>query len=175
MPKKVIVNLFGGSGRGKSTCAAYIFSKIKMRNINVEMVFEYAKDILYLTEIKPPFNQAFIFGNQLFRIEMFLQQSDILIVDSPLPLSIIYNNTQYLRENFDKTVLDAFNHFNNINYFLDNNYLYENRGRYQSEELARESHQRIKKLLHDHRIPYQSVTQNDYNIMIEEIVRYYQE
>ena len=173
MSSKIIVNLFGGSGYGKSTCAAYIYSKIKKEGIKTELVFEYAKDLIYLSNITPPFNQAFVFGNQLFKIEQYLQQSEILIVDSPLLLSIVYNKTPYLKEHFSKTVMDAFNHFNNINYLLDNKFTYENHGRYQNEEAARESHRIIKDLLCSYEIPYKSVTSNDYDLMIEEILNCY--
>ena len=174
MDPKVIVNLFGGSGCGKSTCAAYVFSKIKMKGLKTEMVFEYPKDLIYLTEIEPPFNQAFVFGNQLFKIEQYIKQADILIVDSPLPLSIIYNNTPYLKEYFTKTVMNAFYHFNNLNYYLDNEFSYDNHGRYQTKDIARESHIRIKELLCDYKIPFKTVSANDYDEMIEDIVRLYQ-
>ena len=173
MNPKVIVNLFGGSGCGKSTCAAYIFSKMKMRGLKTEIVFEYTKDIIYLTEVEPPFNQAFVFGNQLFKIEQYIRQSDVLIVDSPLPLSIVYNYTPYLTEHFTETVMSAFNHFNNLNYYLDNTFPYNNHGRYQTEDIARKSHIRIKDFLCNYRIPHKTVTEKDYDAMVDEIVEYY--
>lgn len=40
----LIVNLFGVPGAGKSTGAAYIFSRLKMLGINAELVTEFAKD-----------------------------------------------------------------------------------------------------------------------------------
>lgn len=42
--KMLVVNLFGTPGAGKSTGAAYIFSELKMRGINAELVIEFAKD-----------------------------------------------------------------------------------------------------------------------------------
>ena len=39
----IVVNLFGPPGSGKSTGAAYIFSKLKMAGINAELVDEFAK------------------------------------------------------------------------------------------------------------------------------------
>ena len=39
-----IVNLFGAPGAGKSTGAAYIFSKLKLAGVNAELVTEFAKD-----------------------------------------------------------------------------------------------------------------------------------
>ena len=40
----LVVNLFGAPGAGKSTGAAYIFSRLKMLGINAELVTEFAKD-----------------------------------------------------------------------------------------------------------------------------------
>ena len=58
----LVVNLFGAPGAGKSTGAAYIFSKLKMAGINAELVTEFAKDKVW-EESKAVFqNQAYIFG-----------------------------------------------------------------------------------------------------------------
>ena len=43
----LVVNLFGTPGAGKSTGAAYIFSNLKMRGINAELVTEFAKDMVW--------------------------------------------------------------------------------------------------------------------------------
>ena len=51
----IIVNLFGAPGAGKSTGAAYIFSKIKMAGVNAELVTEFAKDKVW-EESKEVFN-----------------------------------------------------------------------------------------------------------------------
>lgn len=40
----IVVNLFGVPSAGKSSGAAYIFSKLKMEGINAELVTEFAKD-----------------------------------------------------------------------------------------------------------------------------------
>ena len=44
MQNTLIVNFFGPPGSGKSTAAAYVFSKLKMAGVNAEIVTEYAKD-----------------------------------------------------------------------------------------------------------------------------------
>ena len=40
----IVVNLFPGPGTGKSTGAAYIFSKLKMAGVDAEYVSEFAKE-----------------------------------------------------------------------------------------------------------------------------------
>ena len=44
MKNTIIINLFAGPGAGKSTGAAFIFSKLKMLGIDAELVTEFAKD-----------------------------------------------------------------------------------------------------------------------------------
>lgn len=44
MRKPIVVSLYAGPGAGKSTLAAYTFSKLKMLGVNCELVTEFAKD-----------------------------------------------------------------------------------------------------------------------------------
>ena len=59
----ILVNLYGAPGAGKSSGAAYIFSKLKMAGVNAELVTEFAKDKVYEHSKK-------VFENQrLFQIK----------------------------------------------------------------------------------------------------------
>lgn len=171
MPKKLIINLFGGPCSGKSTCAAYVFHKLRTMKINVEMIFEFTKDLTYSTNITPPYNQAFVFGNQLNKIEKYLEHIDILIIDSPLLLSIVYNSTPYLNDCFNQVVLEAFNSFNNLNYLLDNDFSYSQQGRYQSEKEAKIIHSKIINMLENYKIDYKPLTETDYDTVINEVIQ----
>ena len=42
-----VINLFGNPGSGKSTVAAYLFSELKSRGLEVELVTETAKDLVW--------------------------------------------------------------------------------------------------------------------------------
>lgn len=42
-----VINLFGGPGIGKSTLAAGLFEHMKIAGFNVELVNEYAKDMVW--------------------------------------------------------------------------------------------------------------------------------
>lgn len=42
-----VINLFGGAGIGKSTFAASLFAHMKQLHLNVELVQEYAKHLVY--------------------------------------------------------------------------------------------------------------------------------
>lgn len=62
-----IVNLYGAPGSGKSTAAAYIFSKLKMQGVKCELVTEVAKDLVWDENAKALQNQAYVFGKQFYR------------------------------------------------------------------------------------------------------------
>ena len=112
----IIVNLFGVPGAGKSTGAAYIFSQLKMKGINAELITEFAKDKVWENNEKVFKNQLYLFGKQSFRISRVQDEVDVIVTDSPLLLSILYNQTPILGENFNHLVYDVFNSYNNINY-----------------------------------------------------------
>lgn len=130
----LVVNLFGVPGAGKSTGAAYVFSRLKMEGINCELVTEFAKDKVWEESTEVFKNQAYIFGKQSFRISRCYNKVDVIITDAPLPTSIIYNTNPHLTENFNKTVMDVFNSYNNLNYLILRTKPYNPAGRHQTQE-----------------------------------------
>ena len=111
----ILVNLFGAPGAGKSTGAAYIFSQLKMRGINAELVTEFAKDKVWEGSKAVFENQAYIFGKQYFRISRCADQVDVIVTDSPLLLSILYNNDEDLGGTFDAVVRRVAKKYNSKN------------------------------------------------------------
>ena len=122
----IIVNLFGVPGAGKSTGAAYIFSQLKMKGINAELITEFAKDKVWENNEKVFKNQLYLFGKQSFRISRVQDEVDVIITDSPLLLSIFYNKTPILGEHFNYVVYDVFNSSNKTLQFI---WSYANRRR----------------------------------------------
>ena len=130
----LVVNLFGAPGAGKSTGAAYIFSKLKMFGINVELVTEFAKDKVW-EESKAVFqNQAYIFGKQYFRISRVDGKVDVVITDSPILLSSFYANDEVLGDEFDALIMKVFNSYDSMNVFINRVKPYNPSGRFQTEE-----------------------------------------
>ncbi len=154
MEKPIVVNLFGAPGTGKSTGAAYIFARLKMLGINAELITEFAKDKVWEDNKEVFNNQAYIFGKQSFRMSRCAEKVDVIVTDSPLPLSIYYNNDKRLTENFNKTVLDVFNSYNNMNFLLNRVKPYNPVGRNQNEVEANAIHSQIKELLEQRNIEY---------------------
>lgn len=151
----IVVNLFGTPGSGKSTGAAYIFAKLKLAGINAELVSEFAKDKVW-EETKAVFeNQAYIFGKQSFRLSRCKDKVDVIITDSPLPLSIFYNkNKDIYGPHFDKFVMDVFNSYQNVSYLLNRVKPYNPAGRFQTEEESNALKAPMIELLKEHSINY---------------------
>lgn len=169
----IVVNLFGVPGAGKSTGAAYIFSQLKMRGVNCELVTEFAKDKVWEDNNEVFKNQAYIFGKQSFKVSRCDGKVDVVITDSPLPLSIFYNNDPRLTENFNKSVMDVFNSYTNLNYLLLRTKPYNPIGRHQSEEESDALKQPMIELLTFRDIPYTEVNGevSGYNLIIDEVIK----
>lgn len=130
----IVINLFGAPGAGKSTGAAYIFSKLKMAGVNAELVTEFAKDKVYEETKEVWNNQQYIFGKQSFRLGRLKGKVDIVVTDSPLVLSALYNNDDLLGEMFDEVVISIFQSYDNRNYFVNRVKPYNPSGRMQTAE-----------------------------------------
>lgn len=157
MKSTLVVNLFGVPGAGKSTGAAYIFSELKMHGVNAELVTEFAKDKVWEENEEVFKNQAYIFGKQSYKLSRCANKVEVIITDSPLPLSIFYNNDKNLTENFNKSVMDVFNSYNNLNYLLLRNKPYNAIGRHQTEEESDALKKPLIKLLETRNIKYDSI------------------
>lgn len=167
-----VINLFGAPGAGKSTGATYIFSQLKMKGINAEYVSEFPKDKVW-EESKEAFkNQAYLFGNQYFRISRCKDKVDVIVTDSPLPLSLLYNQDANLGEDFNKVVMKVFNSFNNLNYYINRTKPYNPKGRLQNEKESDELVSPLKNLLTINKIKYNEYNGelSDYNKIVEDII-----
>lgn len=150
----IVVNLFGVPSAGKSTGAAYIFSQLKLNGINAELITEFAKDKVWENNTEVFKNQAYLFGKQSYRMSRCRDKVDVLITDSPLPLSIFYNKDAVLGEDFNRTVMNVFNSYNNLNYLLLRVKPYNPIGRHQTEKESDELKQPMVDLLNNRNIKY---------------------
>lgn len=141
----LIVNLFAGPGCGKSTMAADIFSKLKWRGINCELVAEYAKDKVWEKSIAVLDDQIYVFGKQYHRLFRLNNQVDVIVTDSPILLSIIYDSEK--RPTFRKLVIEEFSKFRNMNFILQRTKPYNPIGRLQTEEEAKAIDEEVENLL----------------------------
>jgi hypothetical protein len=144
-----------------------------MLGINAELATEFAKDKVY-EESKEVFrNQAYIFGKQWFKITRVENKVDVLITDSPLLLSVFYNDDNRLGQEFNTLILKVFNQYDSLNYLILRHKPYNSSGRFQTEEESNELEIPMKKLLEDNKILYEKRNGNQvgYDMIIHEILK----
>lgn len=162
-PKTLVVNFFAGPGAGKSTTATGLFTLLKLHNVECEYVPEFAKDLVWEERHRTFDNQFYLFGKQQHRLWRVSNKVDIVVVDSPIILSIIYGKLYNRTGNFDsfyKYVLDEFNRYRNINIFIERTKPYKCNGRNESEDQAKVVDTEVKKYLRENCIEYFSVYGN---------------
>lgn len=141
----VVINLWGGPGCGKSTTMAKIFSELKIKGYNVEMVSEFAKDLVYEKRNETMKDELYIFAKQNHRLFRVKDKVDIIVTDRPLPLTCVYDKVYGKNDkNLHTLVRRTFKEYDNINILLgfnENNYKKE--GRLQTKEEALNLHHKI--------------------------------
>lgn len=142
----LIVNLYGGPGAGKSTTASKIFSILKDRNINCELVTEFAKDLVWSDNYKDLKDSLYVLANQNRRIKRLVGKVDVVVTDSPLLLSTIYGD---LANDVDFTyyVYRTYHNYRNLDVLLERKKDYNPVGRLQTEEEAKSKDKVIEGLL----------------------------
>lgn len=159
----IVINFFGEPSAGKSTAAMDVTAKLKRMGINAEYVTEFAKDKVYENNQEVFKHQQYLFGKQSFRMGRVKNKVQVMVCDSPLLLNIIYNEDEILGENFNQTVLNVFNSYNNKNYLLVRNHTYENEGRLHNEKEARIVRKKIMDKLDKLNIEYEITSSSEKN------------
>jgi hypothetical protein len=153
MRRTHIINLFGAPCAGKSTVAAGVFHAMKMRRCAVELVTEFAKDVVWDGHFQLLDDQIFVFAEQHRRLNRLAGKVDYVITDSPLLLSAFYAPEGY-PESFLPLVLDFFNRYDNSLYYLERTAPYSPDGRLQMEKEADAISPRMLDFLRTHNVPY---------------------
>lgn len=155
MKQTLVINLIGGPGSGKSTCASGIFYQLKKLGINCELALEFAKDKVWEESIKILDDQLYVFGKQYHKLFRLNGKVDVIITDSPLIISILYNKTP--SEYFDKLVVEQYHTFNNLLFFINRAENYQTEGRLQTKEESEGLDSIIKEILQENNIPYDEI------------------
>lgn len=140
--------------------------------INCEYVSEFVKDKVYENNERVFNVQEYIFGQQSYRMACVQSKVDVIITDSPLIISAVYNCSDVLGYNFDMTVLSVYNKYDNLNYLLKREHPYEQSGRVHNETAAKEIRGVLIKKLSDFNIDYKLIEsrQTEYDNIINEVV-----
>lgn len=169
MKKTLVINLIGGPCSGKSTIASGVFHEVKKLNINAELALEFAKDKVWEESFRTIDDQIYVFAKQYHKIWRLNEKVDVIITDSPLPISLHYMKEP--SEYFDKFVVEQYNKFDNLMFFIERGEGYQSEGRMQTEDEAKAIDKSIKELMINYNIPFGSIPQKDaVNIIVGAIV-----
>ena len=140
-----VINLFGGPGSGKSTTAAGLFHLLKLNKYDVELVTEYAKEMVWEERSNILDDQLYITAKQNRKLSRLLNHDiDLVVTDSPLILGKYYVSSGYIQNTYYPLINALFNKYNNINYFLNRVKEYNIKGRNQTEDEANKIAQTIR-------------------------------
>lgn len=153
----LVINLTGAPGAGKSTGAAKLFCELKMLGINCELVGEFAKDKTWEHNQTALACQEYVFGKQSYRLARCRNEVDVIITDSPLPLTMIYNNNEQTQKPLEDLVMAIYNSYDNLNFFINRTKPYNPKGRNQTEEESDAISKQIKELYNRLEIPYTEI------------------
>ena len=174
MKRPIVVNLTGAPGAGKSTGAAIIFAELKKAGINTELVTEFAKDKTWEHNIMALGCQEYVFGKQSYRLRRCRDDVDVIVTDSPLPLGLIYNDNPALDYHFEAVVMNVFNTYTNLNFFINRVKPYNPKGRNQTEAESDQLSIAIKTLYNNLNIPYTEINGDNtgYEFVVKEVLDY---
>lgn len=153
-----VINFIGGPGVGKSTTAANLFAFMKQRDINCELVAEYAKGVTWREAPSILKDQLYVFAKQHNAQFRLRGKVEYMITDSPLILSLHYglNDT----EEFRNLVRVKWNEFNNINFYINRTKNYCTIGRNQNEKEANEIALDIMRILKEEKVDHTMIDSN---------------
>lgn len=152
-----VINLFGGPGTGKSTTAAELFALLKHNQQEVELVREFAKDVVWEGRTHLLENQLFLLAEQAKRQADLRDKVDIIVTDSPLLLTWVYCDDPILHS----LARREFDLYENANVFLTRVKPYKEAGRVQTEDEAKDLDKKIRSALIRNGVPYIELAANE--------------
>jgi|6_EtaG_2_1085325.scaffolds.fasta_scaffold06551_6 hypothetical protein len=170
-----VINLFAGPGAGKSTLAYGVSYFLKKKGVKVEYVHEEAKELVWEERAKTLECQPYIFSKQMRNLWRLKGKVDVVVTDSPILLSLLYEKPGMFPKSFSKYVIDQFNEFDNLNFFLRRRKTYNSIGRVQTAKEALELDANLADLLvkNDIKIAFMSGPRdNDDNAAVKNVLRY---
>lgn len=154
-----VINIWGGSSVGKSTAAAGLFYEMKKLGLNVELVTEYAKDLVWEKRYNVLDDQLYILAKQHRRISRLESHGlEWVITDSPVALGLVYLKENVFSDHFPNLVMEVFGHYTNYNFLLQRHWKYNPIGRTQKDdEEAKSFDSKVINLLTKYSIPFNIV------------------
>lgn len=157
-----IISVIGAPHSGKSTLAAQIFTELKLKHFNCELVTEVARELVYQDKFSIlENNQLLVSGLQFEKFRELKGKINIIITDTSLIFGAIYDTeTPHLED----VLLYFYNKFDTINLFLTRpkNITFRTEGRVEkSWEEVEIIEQSILVFLDKYKIPYIEIDNNN--------------
>lgn len=160
-----IINLFGGPGTGKSGISSGLTYELKRRHITCDNPYEFPKVLAWSNSVSEISDQLYVFANQHRGIARSYGKVDYIILDSPITLSLVYKSyyndgypSNIYKKSFYDMVLDVFNSYDNINFFLNRtNTNHNNNERFQTLEESLKLDDQIRGVLDEYKIDYHNI------------------
>jgi len=114
----LVVNLVGGPGLLKSALAAHAFAELKYLGIEVELVLEPAKELVWdgrLTGLK---NKVILLGEQVKRIDRCNGQVQVIVTDGPI-IDCSYYRPEHYSHSYLNFVVEQFMMYRNLNFYVE--------------------------------------------------------
>jgi hypothetical protein len=172
----VVVNCLGGPGVGKSVLAAELFIKMKKLGVCCELVTEYPKELVWEENHRAIRDQLYVFATQAYRQELLRDKVDVIVTDSPLLLSCIYNRDQ-TSPVFKRLVMERFNTYRNVNFLIQRSAVFEQTGRIHNLEESTRLDREIKNWMVRYKIKFTRVWVEKYDLdsLVNQILKFQRE
>ena len=156
------VNLYGGPGVGKSTVAAGLFSRLKLRGLDAELVPEFAKELVWENHLSALENQSYVTARQFYMIKRLKGRCEYVVTDSP-----VFLGAAYISSDYPQCYIDTLKWWNEqtttdgLNYFIQRSGVFSPNGRRHDSFESQMIDDRVKNLLQEHGIDYKVVERNN--------------
>lgn len=167
-----VINLYSGPGGGKSTTAAGIFYKMKRKHYSIELVTEFAKDMVYDGQghiLRSGKHQGYIFARQHYRLQRLIDHVEWAVTDCPVLMGLAYLPVDDPeRDAIIQMATVAHKLYDSYNFFLNRPRDFQGYGRVHSLEESVELDKKIQQVLDDRDVPFWIVDTSD--TVVDEIV-----
>jgi hypothetical protein len=171
--RTIVINFLGGPSSGKSLLAALTFAELKLRGKICEYVQEYAKTLVWLKKFELLNDQYFVSSHQndLLRAITSTGKVDYIITDGPLLNGLYYNRANpdnvSAVDKTEKFILDRYAEYDNFNIFLHRgSFPYEQEGRLQTLDQAKEVDRVLLAMLQERNIPVMEISSSPESVKI---------
>lgn len=131
----LVVNMFGGPGRGKSTTAYKLIGLLKAKDHKAELVVESAKKAAYTNALHQLQDQVYLVAKHNNDLRILENQVDIIVTDGSLLNCIAYADPETQRMEIELSK-ELYSRFDNIGFIIPRKALYMKYGRSQTREEA---------------------------------------